>query len=293
MMRRILIGLTLVGMVAIAPASQAKLACGPNTAFENDDVRVWFQGFKGHVKVFDKADEGNGNDGVYSFKTDAITEYDGETPVAAMNLERAFPQSTSECSVETETETDEDSGEETEVGKVITWVLSGDVRAVNGEGAGEGGIVGQALVTMKWHFNNEDNGTKFDLFVNDWPWQTEEAQEGENELAFAFDLTSSGGFEEAENGIGVQNNDGESAGHVSWDEEFEVKYEDESEQMGVVDSTSEVEENNASVELRFTGVDDEYVELIYDPWLGIGTYVIVGPIMIADSTINSLLDLGL
>lgn len=275
MLRRSLITLTLIMSVAALGAAPAALSCGPDTAFESEDVRVWFQGLKGHVKVFNLAQDPEGADATYQFKTAALTEYDGDQAVASMHLGRAFPHGTEACTVEIETETDE-NGNEAEVGRALTWTVVGDVRAGNAS-------VGTATVTLRWHFRNQDDGTKFDLFVEQWPWQAD------GELAFAFDVTAAGGFEEAENGLGIRNADGTPGGHISWDAEFTARYDDGEDQVGTVEGTPEVDGNSATIELRFTGVEPGYDELIYDPWVGVGAYLIVGPVLLAESTLQSVL----
>ncbi len=235
-------------------------SCKPSTTLENDDVRIWFQGKKGFVKVFKKAD-GGGNEGMYQYKTKAIVELDGDgNEVARMNLQRAYPQ-TSTCTIE---ETDEFVN--------MTITITDAVRA-----AGE---VGSATVTFAYNFNKSADGAKFDLFVNDWPWQ------GNGTLAFDFDVQSPNyDFEVASNGIGFEDSDGNQTGYIDWALNATAKYADGHNETAVVDSNTTVTGNTANVRLEFTGVSADYTELEYDPWAGVGRYIIVGSLLLAESSL--------
>lgn len=255
----------LLTVVAVAAPARAGVSCGPDTAFENERVRIWFQGFKGNIQVWNKSQGSEESEaGKYQYKTSAIVEHDGESEVARMNLNAAFPKS-SECSVE---ETDE----------TVTLTLK-----VTDDVGPPGQSLGEASVTFVYHFQKSDNGAKFDLLVEDWPWQSEVS-----ELAFDFQVTVSEDqtLEPAENGIGIRDPSGEPVGMISWGPEATARYEDGSEQTAaVVANTDTSEASTAKVDLRFTGVTAGYDELDYDPWVGIGRYLILGGLVLLDDSL--------
>lgn len=275
MLKHTLIASLITAALIPVVSSEAANACGPSTAFENDDVKIWFQGFKGHFKIDNKASNLS-----YDVKTDALTESTGGTPTAEINLGRAFPKQTDTCTVET-------SGDEV----TVTFSVTAPVRSSGGEddaSANGGNTLGEARVTYVVHFNTADSGSKFDLFVDGWPWQSQDGV-----LDFDFDLTAGEGtlVEPAENGVGFRNADAEPIGSFTWDPEFTARYADDSEQTGTVEATTTTSEagSHADVSLAFTNVTSGYDHLIYDPWMGVGPYVVVGPLLINDGPVIGLL----
>ncbi|MFA5890237.1 MAG: hypothetical protein WDA27_04670 [Actinomycetota bacterium] len=272
-MRRIISTLILAVAVVAAPAAGVPSSgCGPNTAFENEQVRIWFQGFKGHIKVENVSAEGSS----FDVKTVALTERAGDQVLGLMNLERAYPQDASECTVTQE-------GDEI----VIAFGVTADVRAP-GEGAqgGDRGAVGQARVRFVFHFNTADNGSKFDLSVEDWPWQSTEST-----LDFDLNLiVEDATIEPAQNGVGFRDSDGNPRGYFAWDPEFVATYSDEHEETGTVESTTTAEGGVAGVHLEFAGVTAGYRSLFYDPWMGVGPYVVVGQLLLGDRLLVSPLE---
>lgn len=239
-------------VVAVPPSG-----CGPNTAFENEQVRIWFQGFKGHIKVQNVSAEGAS----FDVKTIALAERADDQVLGSMNLERAYPQDTSECSV-------------TQEGDEVT-IVYGVAAPVRGPGDGK---LGDARVEFVFHFNTADNGSKFDLFVEDWPWQSSESTIGFDVTLMAENAVA----EPAENGVGFRDFDGTARGYVSWDPEFVATYDDDHEETGTVGSETEAEGGTADVHLEFAGVTPGYQSLLYDPWMGVGSYVVLGPILLGD-----------
>lgn len=264
-MKRLLV--FLLALTSTSAMAVPSSGCSPDTAFENEQVKIWFQGFKGHLQVHDFADGTS-----YDYKTTELVESDAAgNPVAAMNLGRAYPQDTSACTVE-----------ETEEQVTITFGVTADVRSTVGEGT-----VGTASVRFVYHFNKSDNGSKFDLFVDEWPWQT-----ADGTLAFSFTVTADGAIiESAENGIGFRDADANPRGYISWDPEFTARYADEHEETGTVDAETAIDGSSATVTLHFTAATAGYTNLIYDPWMGVGAYIVVGPLLIGDGPASSLLQL--
>lgn len=249
-------------------SADAPGSCQPDAVFSNEDVRIWFQGKKGHVKVFD-VNETSEEGSHYAYRTGEIVEVapDGATP-ARMGLERAFPQ-TSECSV---VETDEWVN--------MTLTVTDDVRV-------DGAPDGQATVTFRYHFNKSSQGAKFDLAVEGWPWQSE------GQLAYAFDVTTSGGaIEAAENGVGFRDEAGVSKGYVEWAPTATATYDDGHTEESLVDSDVAVDGQTARVVLTFTNATAGYAALDYDPWAGVGEYAIVGGLLIGLAHVEDLLPPG-
>lgn len=278
--------LGIVAALLLAPtlgaAGPGKPSCNPDTAFESDEVRIAFKGHKGMVQVFAKNAEG-GNDGMYQYKTNAIREIatgNGNETLASMDLGRAYPQE-SNCTI-TETEDFLD----------ITFTVPATVRAT------DGGDLGEASATFAYHFNKTANGAKFDLFVSGWPWQSDAS-----ELAFDFDVDAGAWtIESAENGLGFRGNptsgDGEedtpeSKGYIEWAANATATYADGHEETAVVDSTVDNSGSHASVSLRFTAAQAGYTDLAYDPWAGVGDYVIIGNVLIGDRALLGLVDAAL
>lgn len=261
---KILVAWALVLPLALTPlagqdaATPNKLSCEPDTFMENEDVRVWFQGLKGHIKVFAE-DRDNATGGVYSYKTQRIAEVvDGEI-VAEMDLSHAFPQQ-STCVVTSN-----------ERATTIAFAVVNDVRSTNG------GIVGDATVTFLYRLDHRSSEAKFDLFVNDWPWARDDS-----ELAFDFQVHSTYTMETAQNGIGFRNGDGTPAGYMEWAPTADVVYEDEREAKSRVASELAKSPNTVDVRLRYAEVDPGYLDLDYDPWLGTGGYDIIDGHLVPD-----------
>jgi len=272
MRRPLLITALCLSALPIVPAGAAN-ACGPSTAFENEDVKIWFQGFKGHFKIDNKT-----NGLSYDVQTDSISERVGDGTVATMDLGHAFPKQTDTCTVE-----------EADGVVTVTFSVTADVKRAGVADAGGGAnVLGAATATYIVHFDTADNGSKFDLLVDEWPWQATDSV-----LAFNVDLTAGEGttVEAAENGVGFRNADGEAIGSFTWDAAFTARNDDGSEQEGTVESATTIEGANADVDLSFTNVPAGYDELFYDPWMGAGAYLVVGPLLINDGPLIDLLNL--
>lgn len=270
--RTLLITAICLGALPVAPASAAN-ACGPSVAFENDDVKIWFQGFKGHFQIDNKT-----NGLSYDVQTDGVSERADGVAVTSMDLGHAFPKQTDTCTVE-----------EVDGVVTVTFSVTADVKRVGVADAGGGGnVISEATATFIVHFNTEDNGSKFDLLVDEWPWQSEESV-----LAFNLDLTAGEGTsaEAAENGVGFRDSTGEPIGSFSWDAVFTARNDDGSEQEGTVESATAIEGSSVDVDLSFTNVPAGYDELFYDPWMGAGAYLVVGPLLINDGPLIELLNL--
>lgn len=260
----------LFALSAIPTQANAPTSCRPGDVFESDDVRIWFHGSKGFVKVFE-TNATTGETSHFDYTTGEIVELtDGNDTLARMNLERAFPQ-TSGCTIE-----------ETEEFVNMSITVTDDVNAA-------GGSVGDATVTFAYHFNKTSHGAKFDLLVNDWPWQ------GDGELAYAFGVhTSDGALVPAENGLGWQDDEGNAKGYVEWDANATAYYEDGHNETAVVDSDTTMSgDQNARVELRFTQASAGYNELVYDPWVGTGLWIIVGVVLIGLAPAQDGLELAI
>lgn len=244
--------------------------CGPSFVAENDDVRLWFHGTKAFVKTFVKDEDGNGLEGMYETTSEAIVERDDNATVAELNLERAYPQS-STCTVE-------ENG--THVN--ITYEVTDAAVREPGE---DGALLGTADVTFAYRFNKSADGAKFDVVIEDWPWQ------GDGELAYDFDVDADGfTIEAAENGVGFRDAEGDAEGFISWAPNATARYEDGHEEEAIVDSTTQVDGSHADIRLRYTNVTEGYVELVHDPWLGTGAYVIVGPLLIPVAQVDDVVD---
>lgn len=245
--------------------------CKPGDVFESEDVRLWFHGLKGFVKVFDADASREGEEGGkgprYSYTTGELVEVDAEgARVAWMSLEQAYPK-TGECTLE-------DSGDALH----LTFSVTDDVRA-------PGGTVGEATVVFSYHFNKSSQGAKFDVEAASWPWRDAEA----GTLAYSFDLHAPGAtLEPAENGVGMRGEDGTSRGYVEWAPNATVTYPDAHQEVSVVESETAVDGETARVTLRFTGVAAGYERLDYDPWAGIGEYVVVGGRLVGLAPVQDL-----
>lgn len=260
------------------PEDPGRPDCGPSVVAENDDVRLWFHGTKAFVKVFVKDGDGAGLEGMYQTTSEAIVELDGGgDAVAVLNLERAYPQH-STCEVE----------EDANFVNVTYTVTDAAVRAPEG-GDGDGALLGDANATFAYRFNKSSDGAKFDVVVEDWPWQTDDG-----ELAFDLDVDA-GGFtiEPAENGLGFRDGEGDEEGFITWAMNATATYEDDHEEEAIVDSNVTVSGSHADVRLRYTNVSAGYVHLLHDPWVGTGPYVIVGPLLVPVAQLDDLVPLPL
>lgn len=238
--------------------------CLPQNVVDNEDVRVWFHGFKGQLKVWSKD---NGSlDGGYQYKTLSITELDEDGDEAAwFNYERAYPQSAT-CDIE-----------EDDTFLNITYTVDGAVRALPGDGPS----VGDVTVTFEYHFNKTDDSAKFDLMVEEWPWQEE------GTLAYGFEATSEEWtIEPADNGLGFEDEDGQAQASITWAENATATYEDEHTEEALVESTVDATDHHATVDLEFTNVTAEYVELDYDPTVGVGPYIIVANHLLTEDDLS-------
>jgi hypothetical protein len=265
--------LLVLSMLLPPPPAIAANACGPSTAFENDDVKIWFQGFKGHFQIDNRS-----NGLSYDVQTDGIEERVSGAPAATMDLGHAFPKQTDTCTVE-----------EADGVVTVTFSVTADVkRADHADAGGGANVIGEATATYVVHFNTADNGSKFDLHVTGWPWQQQDSI-----LAFNVDLDAGEGtaVEAAENGVGFRDANGEPIGSFTWAPEFTARYADDTEQTGTVESATATDGSSADVDLSFTNVTAGYDELVYDPWMGVGPYVVVGPLLINDGPIVEILSL--
>jgi len=269
----VLVTLALVAvplMAAMPSNAVAPESCKPGVAFQSDDVRIWFAGHKGFFKVFDtngSEDEGPTH---FDYQMGGVSEFtDDNAALATMSLDEAFPQ-TSTCEIV-----------ETEEFVNMTISITDDVR--------DGGHrIGTATVDFVYHFNKSSNGAKFDLFVEDWPWQGEET-----ELAYDFRVHAANGeLSEAENGIGYSDENGNPRGYIEWAPNATAIYEDEHEETAIVDSETANDGQNAHVNLRFTNVTAGYTLLEYDPWMGSGFWIIVGPLLVGLAPVEDLLPAG-
>lgn len=262
------LSLVAVPLLAAVPSSaDAPTSCRPGNVFQNDDVRIWFHGSKGFVKVFDTSGEGEDGGPHFDYRTGEIVELgEDNVTLARMGLERAFPQ-TSGCVIE-----------ETEEWVNMTLTVTDGVKA--------GTKVGEATVVFAYHFNKTSQGAKFDLEVLAWPWQGDAS-----ELAYAFDVhASEGTLTPAENGVGWTDANGEPRGYLEWARNATAVYADGHEETAIVDSATEMDDaQNARVELRFTNVTAGYTELVYDPWAGVGSWVVVGPLLVGLAPVEQLL----
>lgn len=250
------------------PENPGQPGCLPGDALENENVRIWFQGLKGHVKVFDNSSEEE--EGLYTYNTGAVVETDADgNPVAEMNLGRAFPQ-TSDCEVE-----------ETEEYVNLTLTITDNVRETNG------GFIGEATVTFAYNFNKSENGAKFDLDIVDWPWQAD------GELNYEFTVQSTWEMEVAENGIGFENETGEDKGHIEWAENATVTYENGTQDESDVVADWNQTEGKVDVSLAFTNVTAGYVELEYDPWASMGDWIIILDRLYSLDALEAVLPSGL
>jgi len=246
--------LLLTASLALVPFGTAPAAgnagCKPSEVLENDQVAIWFQGKKEFVKVEDKADNGS-----YFYKSGDIAELSDGAPVRVMNLEQAFPQSSS-CEV---------ASDDSFVN--ITIHVVGTVRDA------AGGPVGEASVTFVNHFNRSSLGSKFDLRVDSWPWAANSAGH-----VLAYDLQLTAGdltLQPADNGVGIVNGAGDQVGYVEWAPNATAAYTDGTQQEANVTSSSTGSEHELAVQLRFDNVRAGYTGLEMDPWFGVGNYLIV------------------
>ncbi len=245
--------------------------CLPGTVMENENVEIWFQGLKGHVKVFDNTDDNKTH--LYSYNTGAVVEEDDNgTPVSEFDLGRAHPHE-SECEVE-----------ETEDHMNLTFTVTTAVDNLQGSGS-----PGDATVTFAYNFNKSANGAKFDLIVEDWPWQTNDGL-----LKYEFTVNSPQNMTVAENGIGFSDNTtGEPKGHLEWASNATARYENGTEEESIVESDTNQTGDKVDVGLRFTNVTAGYEELDYDPWASMGDWIIIANVLISLDPIEALVPLDL
>lgn len=237
-------------------------ACDPGDVADNEDVRIWFHGKKGKLKVYKKNQSTDGIDGMYQYKQLGVTELDADNDtVATLNLEDAQPLS-STCTVERE-------GDWVNV----TYNVTDTVRTVADDGPDDE----TAQVGFTYHFNTNSSEAKFDLAVREWPWHAD------GDLAYDFEVTSEQWvIEEAENGLGFKDNDtGEREAFIQWAPNATAKYEDGHEEEAVVNSTVEGGDHHVTVDLQFTQASAGYEELLYDPTVAVGPYLIVGDLLVA------------
>ncbi len=258
-------------LVTFTPALKADqpTSCKPGVVFQNGDVRVWFQGKKDLFKVFDANGSDDAGGSRYQYQARAIEERDAEgNVVATMNLERAFPQ-TSSCAVTTE-------GGFVNMSLLVTDSLEG--RA------------GEATVGFTFHFDTSSHGGKFDLDVARWPWAP-----GENHtLDFGFALDASGwSVEPAGDGVGFRDSNGTAHGYVSWAPNATARYADGHEENATVNGTVAAAGSHADVSLAFTNVTSGYDELVYDPWMGSGDYLVVAGHLVGLAPVEDALPRGL
>ncbi len=244
--------------------------------FGNEDFELWFQGKKGFFNVVNNMSTGGG----YSYKTLSVREVDGDgNTIASAKLNNANAQA-SNCTVE-----EDDTN--------LTVTLSSNECISPGKSSNC--KVGEALVTFVYHYNKSNNAAKFDLFVDDWDWN-EDAVDNEHLLVFDFKLMAQGGdsMEGAENGVGFQNSTGAHTAYIEWAPNATVRYGNGTEDLAIVESDIDMNGDNttAIVTLAFTNVTAGYVDLEYDPIVGVGFYLIVAGILITDPTRLGLLDLA-
>jgi hypothetical protein len=266
-----LITATALGAGAIGQAplgDPGQPGCLPGNALENDNVRIWFHGFKGFVKVFDRT---NGEDELlYAYTTGAVWETDGEgAQVAHMKLDRAFPQ-WSACEIE-----------ETEGHVNMTLVIDAVVRDP------QGGFLGESTATFAYKFNKTANGAKFDVIVDDWPWQSN------GTMSYGFTVKSDANMTVASNGIGFTNETGEPRGHIEWAMNATARYDDGSEQEATVVSDAQQSDGKVDIALEFTNVTAGYVQLDYDPWASMGDWIIILDRLISLDSLEQAVPLGL
>lgn len=254
----------LVPAVGAAPSRE----CKPGVAFQNDDVRVWFHGHKDLFKVFDtnsSEDSGSG----WQYATSALEERDANGAlVATMNLQRAFPQ-TSSCVVE-------ESADFVNMTLRVTDGLEGHA--------------GTASVDFTFHFNKTSHGVKFDLDVVEWPWS-----DGANhtlDFAFQVDASGNGTVEPASNGVGIRDGNGVARGYLEWAPNATARYADGHEETATVNATTDASGNHADVTLAFTNVTAGYTRLAYDPWMGAGDYVVVAGVLVGLAPVEQVLPRG-
>lgn len=247
-------------VLAVAPgkgpgnqgASDTEDACRPQIALENDRVKLWFQGLKGHVQVFDLSD--NATQQVYTYQTKAVVELVDGAPLAVLDLGRAWPQA-STCTIDEHAD-----------GVHITYTVTTDVHGTTGK------TVGQAEATFAFHYDASEDGAKFDVHVDGWPWQSNASI-----LAYDFTVRSPLTIEAAENGVGFREGP-DSRGYVEWAPNATALYDDGHNETAIVQGETVVGDGNHTAEIRlaFTNVTTGYLALDYDPFIGVGEYFIVG-----------------
>lgn len=233
--------------------------CLPQDVVDNDEIRIWFHGMKSKLKLF-KMNESSGEvEGSYHYQSMVVNELDEDNnTLATMRLNNAEPQS-STCEIE-------ESGNWTNV----TFSTPETVRNA------QGGPVGEAVYEFVYHFNHSDDSAKFDLNIQEWPWQ----DDGE-ELAYEFDVTSSWEIEPAENGLGFENETtGENEAFIEWAPNATAYYEDGHNETAVVDSETNGTDHHVTTTLQFTQATPGYIELDYDPTIASGPYIIVLDVLI-------------
>jgi hypothetical protein len=248
-----------------SPPVSTHSPCRPGIAFENDQVRIWFHGMKAFFQVFDNAS----GEAHYETQTLALAQLRDGQEVARMNLERAFPQ-TSTCWVE-------DDGANVTMGITITDTVRD----------AQGGPVGDATVSYLYRFDRASDGAKFDLVVQQWPWQ------GDGVLAFDVSLrTDNLSMDSASNGVGFRRANDDTFGSFQWASNATASYRDGSRQESTVTSETMKDGAAATVRLTFGNVTAGYERLDLDPWMGVGDYVIVGDMLVGLAPIEGALPLG-
>lgn len=97
--------------------------------------------------------------------------------------------------------------------------------------------------------------------------------------------------ERSSNGIGWQDADGNARGYIEWAAKATVTYADGHNETAVVDSETQMSgDQNARVELRFTQASPDSTLLEYDPWAGMGAWILVGPRLVGLAPAEDLLD---
>lgn len=233
--------------------------CLPQDIVDNEDVRIWFHGMKSKLQLFKKNNSSGEVEGSYHYQSMVVNELDEDNnTLATMRLNNAEPQD-STCDVEA-------SGNWTNV----TFSTPETVRDA------DGGPLGTAVYEFVYHFNHSDDSAKFDLNIQEWPWQ----EEGE-ELDYEFDVTSDWVIEPAENGLGFENEStGENEAFIEWAPNATAHYDDGHNETAIVDSETSGSDHATTTSLRFTNVTAGYTELDYDPTVASGLYIIVLDVLI-------------
>lgn len=239
-------------------ASETEDACRPQIALENDRVKLWFQGLRGHVQVFDLSDDTTQQ--AYTYQTRAVVEILDGVPVASLDLGRAWPQA-STCTIDEHAD-----------GVDITYTVTAQVRSNAAQ------PLGQTRATFAFHYDSTENGAKFDLHVDGWPWQSDASL-----LAYDFSVRSPLTIVAAENGVGFRQGTAP-RGYIEWAPNATAHYGDGLNESALVQGETTMGDGNhtADVRLAFTNVTAGYAALQYDPFIGVGEYVIVKGRLVPD-----------